>query len=69
MAFTVAQVSDMHLGPGTVSFRSNFNVLATAIRAADPDFTVLTGDLSRDGAGDEADLEQAIRYDDSRKIK
>lgn len=59
MSFTVAQISDMHLSVRHEAFRANFTLVAAAVLAARPDHTVLSGDLSRDGAGEEADLAYA----------
>ena len=56
MAFTLAQVSDSHLGARTPLFRANFDRVATALVAARPDLIVHTGDVSLDGAGSEADM-------------
>jgi len=56
MPFTVAQVSDTHLGARTPLFRSNFNLVASALGPLRPDLIMATGDLSLDGADREADL-------------
>lgn len=56
MPFTVAQVSDTHLGARTMLFRSNFTRIADALHSFRPDLVIATGDLSLDGADREADL-------------
>jgi alkaline phosphatase D len=53
---TILQVSDAHLSPRNTLFRGNFERVARAAAEAAPDLVVATGDLSLDGAGDEADL-------------
>jgi len=59
MPFTVAQVSDTHLGARTLLFRSNFDRVAAMLTELRPDLVVATGDLSLDGADHDADLEFA----------
>lgn len=54
--FSLAQISDTHLGAGTPLFRGNFDLMAAALAADPPDILVATGDLSLDGADSEADL-------------
>ena len=56
MAFTVAQVSDTHLGVKTPLFRANFERVAHALRQIRPDLVVASGDVSLDGADIEADM-------------
>jgi alkaline phosphatase D len=56
MSFTVAQVSDTHLGARTTLFRANFDRVVTALDAERPDLVVASGDLSLDGADHEDDL-------------
>ena len=56
MAFTLAQLSDTHLGANTPLFRANFDRVAAAIARLHPDLIVHTGDVSLDGAGSEADM-------------
>ena len=56
MPFTLAQVSDTHLGSRTPLFRANFDRVAGALAAARPDLVVASGDVSLDGADHEADL-------------
>ena len=56
MMFTLAQISDTHLGAGTPLFRANFDRMAAALSASPPDLLVASGDLSLDGADSEADL-------------
>lgn len=59
MVFTLAQVSDTHLGAGTPLFRANFARVEAALDAARPDMVVATGDVSLDGADSDADLAYA----------
>ncbi len=59
MAFTVLQISDMHLSRSAPPFRANLDLIAKASAALHPDLTILTGDVSRDGAGDTDDLAYA----------
>ena len=54
--FTLAQISDTHLGARTPLFRANFDRVARAIEAAGPDLVVATGDVSLDGADRDDDL-------------
>ena len=56
MSFTLAQVSDTHLGAGSRLFRANFDRVAAALDGLRPDVIVHTGDASLDGADQEADL-------------
>lgn len=56
MSFTLAQISDTHLGAGSRLFRANFDRMAAALDGLRPDVTVHTGDASLDGADREADL-------------
>ena len=56
MAFTVAQVSDTHLGARAPLFRANFDRVAAALQGLWPDVLVHAGDVSPDGADREADL-------------
>ncbi len=59
MAFTIAQVSDTHLAAESALFRGNFARIEAAVVALKPDVTVLSGDMSFDGAGTPADLASA----------
>lgn len=56
MPTRIAQLSDAHLSPRFPRFEGNFDRVAEAVRAQKPDLVVATGDLSTDGADDEADL-------------
>lgn len=62
MAFTIAQVSDAHLGARTPLFRANFDRLVAALAPERPDRVVASGDVSLDGAGVEADFALAAEY-------
>ena len=59
MTIRIAQLSDAHLSPRFPRFEGNFDRVAEAVRAARPDLVIATGDLSTDGADDEADLRHA----------
>lgn len=59
--FTLAQISDTHLGAATPLFRENFARIAGHLVARVPDVIVATGDLSLDGADSEADMAFAAR--------
>jgi 3',5'-cyclic AMP phosphodiesterase CpdA len=59
MPTRIAQISDAHLSPRFPRFEGNFDRVAEAVRAAKPDLVIATGDLSTDGADDEADLRHA----------
>ncbi len=63
MAFTLAQISDTHLGAGTTLFRGNFRRVAAMMHTLHPDLLVASGDLTLDGAGSagEADLAFAAK--------
>lgn len=56
MSFTVAQVSDTHLGAKTQLFRPNFDRVLAALDTIRPNLVVASGDVSLDGADHEADL-------------
>ena len=56
MPFTIAQVSDSHLGTGGQRFRANFDRVVAALGAVRPDVVVASGDLSYDGVGTPGDL-------------
>jgi alkaline phosphatase D len=53
---TILHVSDAHLSPRSPLFRANFARVARAAGEVGPDLCVATGDLSLDGADEEADL-------------
>ena len=53
---SILQISDTHLSPRTGLFRQNLALLGAWAAAARPGLIVVTGDLSLDGAGREADL-------------
>jgi 3',5'-cyclic AMP phosphodiesterase CpdA len=56
MTFRIAQISDTHLSEARPYFVDNFVRIGEALRAARPDLVVNTGDISLDGASQEADL-------------
>lgn len=64
MSVRVAQISDSHLSPSKPFFTGNFERVAEALRSSKPDLVVNTGDLSLNGADDEADLVEARRLHD-----
>ena len=53
---SILQISDTHLSPRTGLFRQNLALLGAWAAAARPGLIVVSGDLSLDGAGREADL-------------
>lgn len=59
IVFTLAQVTDTHLGARTRLFRANFDRIARVLDAERPDIVVTTGDVSLDGADQEADMAYA----------
>lgn len=58
-AFTVAHVSDTHLGARCTDFEGNFQALVQELGRTRPDLVVNTGDLTIDGAHDEHDHRRA----------
>lgn len=54
--FTLAQISDTHLGANTDLFRENFTRVADHLDADIPGLIVASGDVSLDGADSEADM-------------
>ena len=56
MAFTVAQISDTHLGARTQLLRANFDRVVQAMDTVRPDLVIATGDVSLDGADQDADM-------------
>jgi 3',5'-cyclic AMP phosphodiesterase CpdA len=59
MTFRIAQISDTHLSDSKPFFVDNFVRIGEAIRASNPDLLLNSGDISLDGAADEADLAAA----------
>ena len=59
MTFRIAQISDTHLSDGRPFFVDNFVRIGEAIRQSAPDLLLNSGDISLDGASDEADLAAA----------
>jgi 3',5'-cyclic-AMP phosphodiesterase len=59
MTFRIAQISDTHLSDGKPFFVDNFVRIGEAIRRSAPDLLLNSGDISLDGARDEADLAAA----------
>lgn len=62
MSFTLAHISDTHLGAGTALFRANFDRVAAALHGLRPDVMVHTGDASLDGAADGAQGEADLAF-------
>ena len=56
MAFTLAQLSDTHLGAKTPLFRGNFDRAVQALEAIRPELVIASGDVSLDGADQDADM-------------
>lgn len=54
------QITDTHLSPAKAQFNDNWEPLARWIADIGPDLIVHTGDLSIDGADDDADLAFAV---------
>jgi 3',5'-cyclic AMP phosphodiesterase CpdA len=64
MTFRIAQISDTHLSESRPFFVDNFARIGEAIRKSKPDLLLNSGDISLDGASDEADLAAAKRHHD-----
>ena len=56
MAFRLAQISDTHLSASKPYFVANFLRVADHIGATGADLVINSGDMSLDGAAEEADL-------------
>lgn len=56
MTFRLVQISDTHLSPRDAYFQDNFETLQAWLHANPPDLIINTGDISLDGADQEADL-------------
>lgn len=56
MPFTLAQISDTHLGARTALFRANFDRVVAELGKLQPHEIVATGDVSLDGADQDSDL-------------
>ncbi len=65
MAVTIAQISDTHLSASKRLFDDNFDHTVTDLRTRRPDLVINSGDLSLDGADQDADLEDAKRRHDA----
>jgi hypothetical protein len=65
MAVRIAHISDTHIGESRPVFNANFERLGEALRADRPDLVINTGDLSLDGADNEADLRRAKAMHDA----
>jgi 3',5'-cyclic AMP phosphodiesterase CpdA len=59
MTFRIAQISDTHLSEAKPFFVDNFMRVGAALRDSRPDLVVNSGDISLDGADEEADLATA----------
>lgn len=57
--FTIAQISDTHLSDEKPFFVDNFVRIGDALRASRPDLVLNSGDITLDGASNEADLAAA----------
>ena len=53
---TILQLTDAHLSPRNELFRGNLALIHALAAAAPPDLTIASGDLSLDGADQEADM-------------
>ncbi|WP_191084731.1 metallophosphoesterase family protein [Roseococcus microcysteis] len=56
MTTRILQISDTHLSPVHTHFQSNYERLLEWMSESPPDLVIVTGDLSLDGADQEADL-------------
>jgi 3',5'-cyclic-AMP phosphodiesterase len=65
MTFRIAQISDTHLSEARPFFVDNFMQVSAALRAARPDLVLNSGDVSLDGASEEADLTASRRLHDA----
>jgi len=52
----IVQISDTHLSPKNPKFSDNWRPLSAWVAEQRPDLVIHTGDVTVDGAGDEADL-------------
>jgi Icc protein len=59
MTFRIAQISDTHLSGSKPFFVDSFVRVGEAIQASEPDLLLNSGDISLDGAAEEADLAAA----------
>jgi Icc protein len=64
MTFRIAQISDTHLSEARPFFVDNFVHVGEALRASRPDLVLNSGDVSLDGASQEADLVAGRRLHD-----
>lgn len=64
MTFRIAQISDTHLSDDKPFFVANFQRVGEALREGRPDLVLNSGDISLDGASNEADLAAARRLHD-----
>jgi 3',5'-cyclic AMP phosphodiesterase CpdA len=64
MTFRIAQISDTHLSAEKPFFIGNFQRIGEALSVADPDLVLNSGDISLDGASNEADLVAAMALHD-----
>ncbi len=65
MTFRIAQISDTHLSEARPFFVDNFMQVSAALRASRPDLVLNSGDVSLDGASQEADLTASRRLHDA----
>ncbi len=65
----VIQISDTHLSAEKPHFLDNWRPLADWIKAQRPDLVIHTGDVTVDGAGNEADLAYAARLLDELGVR
>jgi 3',5'-cyclic-AMP phosphodiesterase len=65
MTFRIAQISDTHLSEARPFFVDNFKQVSAALRASRPDLVLNSGDVSLDGASQEADLTASRRLHDA----
>jgi 3',5'-cyclic AMP phosphodiesterase CpdA len=65
MTFRIAQISDTHLSEAKPFFVDNFLRIGAALRESRPDLVLNSGDITLDGADEEADLAAARALHDA----
>jgi 3',5'-cyclic AMP phosphodiesterase CpdA len=68
MTFRIAQISDTHLSEAKPFFVDNFLRIGAALRASRPDLVLNSGDITLDGADEEADLIAARALHDALEL-
>ena len=65
MTFRIAQISDTHLSEAKPFFVDNFLRIGAALRESRPDLVLNSGDITLDGADEEADLAAGLALHDT----